>query len=102
LAVKKPLFEDGVGAIDSIAVFFWLVSEILGNYLAMRAIRRADWTITSPIWFFILLTLFRCFLRFWIFLGANTVLLFEVIVGVVTVVIQILLFLGTLIETSNR
>jgi hypothetical protein len=100
LAVKERLLEDGVGAFDWIALFFWLVSEILGNYLATRAIRRADWTITSPIWFFILLTLFRCFLTFWLFLGANTVLLFEVVVGVVTVVIQIFLFLGTLISVG--
>jgi hypothetical protein len=100
LCVKERMLEDGVGPFDWIALFFWLIAEIIGNYLATRAIRCADWTITSPVWFFILLTFFRCFLTFWLFIGANTVLRFEVITGVVTVVMQILLFFGTVISVG--
>jgi hypothetical protein len=100
IATKERLLEDGVGAFDWTAIFFWMVSEILGNYLATRSIRRADWTISSPVWFFILLSIFRCFLTFWVFLGANTILLFEVIIGVITVVLQIALFLATLVSVG--
>jgi hypothetical protein len=100
LCVKDRMLEDGVGGFDWIALFFWLIAEVIGNYLAIRAIRRADWTITSPVWFFILVTLLRCFLTFWLFVGANTVLRFEVIVGVITVILQIVLFLATIISVG--
>lgn len=93
---KNRLIEKGVEGWDWAFLFLWVVFAVISNFLAERSIKQTQCTALSPFWFYIVFELVSIVGTFYIALLASSVLFIEFVTSIITVIIQVLLFIGTI------
>ncbi|OHS99432.1 hypothetical protein TRFO_08351 [Tritrichomonas foetus] len=95
---KGRLLERGVALADWIILFLWAIAAVLGNFLAERSVKQTQCAVCSPFWFFIIIDIVSIFFTVYFIALSNTILFFEFITSVITLILQCLLFVGTFIS----
>ena len=96
--VKGRAFEDGVSDADWVVLFFWLVFEIGQNFCAITSIKKAECVLCNPFWLYLLFAILGIFFTVYMLAIGNTVLFIEMVTCIITVIIQCVLFIGTIIS----
>ena len=96
--MKDQMLENGVEAGDWVVLVLWAITQIISNNLAIRSIKHPDCSIYSPIWFYILLAILSIFFTIYFLALCATVLFLEMIFCIITLIIQIVFFVGTIIS----
>lgn len=95
---KERLIDNGVADQDWAFLFLWVVFAVISNFLAERSIKQTQCTACSPFWFFIIFDIVSVFMSFYFIFLASTILFFEFVTTIITIIIQVLLFIGTFIS----
>ena len=95
---KARACEDGVGVGDWVVIFLWLIFEVLQNFLARTSIKIAECVLCTPFWLYLLFSILQIFFTVYMIVLAKIVLFIELVTCVITVIIQVVMFFGTLIS----
>ncbi|OHT16450.1 hypothetical protein TRFO_02714 [Tritrichomonas foetus] len=96
--VKDRLVRNGVGTGDWVILFLWVIAQPVSTILGISSIKQGSCQLCSPFWFYILIGIISIFFTIYIASLVNTILLLEIILSVITIIIQIILFFGTSIS----
>ena len=96
--VKDNLARNGVSSADWVILFFWLIAQTLSRYLGIQSIKQGTCSLLSYFLYYVLIAILSIFFTIYLMALANTILLFEIIFSVITVILQCILFLGTCIS----